>query len=129
MSTSTAEHDSYLVENWDTETLINFLKELNLKLDDDDLGILRNEKITGQDFLDMTKEKFSSYSLKGDPAMRLVKEAQVLKEKPKRAFSSYCSLEEVLEKYGIKSSSITSIPQFTPVSTQSMKNLQSSSSA
>ncbi|CAB4386785.1 unnamed protein product [Rhizophagus irregularis] len=41
--------------------------------------------------------------------------AKECKEKKKRAFSSYRSLEEVLEKYGIKSSSITSIPQFTPV--------------
>ncbi|POG76450.1 hypothetical protein GLOIN_2v1556437 [Rhizophagus irregularis DAOM 181602=DAOM 197198] len=69
----------------------------------------------------MTKEKFSSYSLKGDPAMRLVKEAQVLKEKPKRAFSSYCSLEEVLEKYGIKSSSITSIPHIHSINEKSPK--------
>ena len=57
MSTSTAEHDSYLVENWDTETLIDFLKEQNLKLDDDDLGILRKEKIDGPSFLDMTRSE------------------------------------------------------------------------
>ncbi|CAB4411453.1 unnamed protein product [Rhizophagus irregularis] len=113
MSTSTAEHDSYLVENWDTEALIDFLKEQNLKLDDDDLGILRNEKITGQDFLDMTEEKFRSYGLKGGPAMRLAKEVQTLKEKPKRAFSSYKSLSEVLAKYGIDSNSTESIPLFS----------------
>ena len=51
MSTSTAEHDSYLVENWDTETLIDYLKEQNLKLDDDDLGILRKQKLTARPFL------------------------------------------------------------------------------
>ena len=50
MSTSTAEHDSYLVENWDTETLIDFLKEQNLKFDDDDLGILRKEKLPVKHF-------------------------------------------------------------------------------
>ncbi|CAB5306773.1 unnamed protein product [Rhizophagus irregularis] len=33
----------------------------------------------------------------------------------KATLSSRKRLEEVLEKYGIKSSSITSIPQFTPV--------------
>ena len=114
MSTSTAEHDSYLVENWDTETLIDFLKEQNLKLDDDDLGILRNEKITGLSFLDMTEEKLRSYGFKGGPATRLAKEAKTLKEKPKRAFSSYRSLSEVLAKYDINSDSITSIPQFKP---------------
>ncbi|GBB87716.1 hypothetical protein RclHR1_01420019 [Rhizophagus clarus] len=108
------EHDSYLVENWDTETLVDFLKEQNLKLDDDDLGILRNEKITSQDFLDMTEEKFRSYGLKGGPAMRLAKEVQTLREKPKRAFSSYLSLSEVLAEYGHDSDGIDSIPFFSP---------------
>ncbi|EXX50425.1 hypothetical protein RirG_270930 [Rhizophagus irregularis DAOM 197198w] len=113
MSTSIAEHDSYLVENWDTEALIDFLKEQNLKLDDDDLGILCNEKITGQNFLDMTEEKFCSYDLKSSLAMRLAKEVQTLKEKLKRAFSSYKSLSEVLAKYDIDSNSTDSIPLFS----------------
>src|SRR4051794_16361691 len=114
MSTSTAEHDTYLVENWDTETLIDFLKEQNLKLDDDDLGILRNEKINGLSFLDLTEEKFRSVGFALGPATLLAKEAKSLKEKPKRAFSSYRSLKDVLAKYGIEDSRITAIPQFTP---------------
>ena len=113
MSTPTAEHDSYSVENWDTETLIDFLKEQNLKLDDDDLGILRKKKITGQDFLDMTKEDFKECGLEMGPAMRLAKEAKTLKEKPKRAFSSYKSLSEVLAKYGIDSNGTDTIPLFS----------------
>ena len=52
--------------------------------------------------------------MKLGPATRLVDFAKECKEKKKRAFSSYKSLEEVLEKYGIRSNSITSIPQFTP---------------
>ena len=114
MSTSTAEHDSYLVENWDTETLIDFLKGL----DDDDFSILRKKKITGQDFLDMTEERLLAfpYNFPGGPAMRLAKEAKVLKEKPKRAFSSYRSLKEVLTKYGIDGNGIGTIRQFPPVS-------------
>ncbi|GBB92057.1 hypothetical protein RclHR1_01960007 [Rhizophagus clarus] len=83
MSTSTAEHDSYLVKNWDTETLILHLEEQSLKLDDDDLGILRNENITGQDFLDMTKEDFQNYGFKEGPVMRLAKEAKALKDNTK----------------------------------------------
>src|SRR3954471_1123302 len=114
MSTSTAEHDSYLVENWDTETLIDFLKEQNLKLDDDDLGILRNEKITGLSFLDMTKDDFKECGLKIGSASLLAKEAKSLKEKPKRAFSSYLSLSEVLAEYGYDSDGIDSIPLFSP---------------
>ena len=114
MSTSTAEHDSYLVENWDTETLIDFLKEQNLKLDDDDLGILRKEKIDGPSFLDMTEEKFMQAGLKMGPAMKLAKEAKTLKEKPKCAFFSYLSLSEVLAEYGLDDDDIDSIPLFEP---------------
>ncbi|PKC05190.1 hypothetical protein RhiirA5_421203 [Rhizophagus irregularis] len=112
MSTSIAEHDSYLVENWDTETLIDFLKEQNLKLDDDDLGILRKQKIDGQAFLELTKEELlaSPYNFPGGPAIKLAKEIKALKEKPKRAFSTYRSLKEVLAKYGIDGT----IRQFPP---------------
>src|SRR6266498_3500053 len=109
MSTSTTEHDSYLVENWDTETLINFLKEQNLKLDDNNLKILRKEKIDGPSFLDMTEEKFMKAGLKIRLTMKLAKEVQTLKEKLKRAFSTYHSLKEVLTKYGIDSNGISTI--------------------
>ncbi|RIA96787.1 hypothetical protein C1645_814816 [Glomus cerebriforme] len=114
MSTSTAEHDSCLVENWDTETLIDFLKEQNLKLEEKYYNILCNEEITGLSFLDMTEEKLSSYGFKGGPATLLTKEAKTLKEKLKRAFSSYHSLKEVLVKYGIDSNGIGNICQFLP---------------
>jgi hypothetical protein len=103
-----------LVENWDTETLIDFLKEQNLKLEKKHFDILREEEINGLSFLDLTREDFERYGFKGGPATLLAKEAKTLKEKPKRAFSTYRSLEEVLGKYGIRSNSITSIPQFEP---------------
>ena len=83
-------------------------------LDDDDLEIIRNEKVTGRAFLDMTEQKFRDCGLKIGPAVTLAKLAKNCKEKKKRAFLSYRSLKEVLVKYGIKSSSITSIPQFEP---------------
>ena len=112
MSTSTAEHDSYLVENWDTETLIVHLKEQNLKLDDDDFAILRKEKITGLSFLDLTEEKFRSVGFALGPATLLTKEAKALKDNTKHLFSSYLSLKEVLAKYGIDSNGIDTIPLF-----------------
>ncbi|GBB89935.1 hypothetical protein RclHR1_01680006 [Rhizophagus clarus] len=116
MSTPTAEHDSYSVENWDTETLIDFLKEQNLKLDDDDLGILRKQKVDGQAFLELTEEKLlvSPYNFPGGPAIKLAKEIKALKEKPKRAFSTYRSLKEVLTKYSIDGIGIGTIRQFPP---------------
>ncbi|GES76658.1 hypothetical protein GLOIN_2v1502041 [Rhizophagus clarus] len=101
MFTSTAEHNSYLVENWNTETLINFLKEQNLKLDNNDFKILCKEKITGFLFFDLTEEKFCSISFALRPATLLAKEVQTLKEKLKCMFFLYKSLKEVLMKYGI----------------------------
>ena len=72
MSTSTTEHDSYLVENWDTETLIDYLKEQNLKLDDKKhYDILRKQEVDGQAFLELTKEKL--YNFPGGPAIKLCK--------------------------------------------------------
>ncbi|CAG8463875.1 2909_t:CDS:2 [Acaulospora morrowiae] len=113
MSISKTEHNAYLVEYWDTETLILHLQEQGLKLDDEDFAIIRKEKIVGLDFLDLTEEKFRSYGLAGGPAMRLAKEANALKTAPKRPFSSYRSLKEVLAKYDLNNG-VTSIPQFKP---------------
>ncbi len=64
MSTSTAEHNSYLVKNWDMETLINFLKEQNLKLKEKHFDILRNEEITSLSFLNISKDNFKECDLK-----------------------------------------------------------------
>ena len=115
MSTSTTEHDAYLVENWDTETLILYLQERGLQLNDNDFAILRKREIFGQDFLDMTRYDFTQAGLELGPAMRLAKEANALKATtPKRSFSSYHNLSEVLEKYGIESEGIDAIPLFNP---------------
>ncbi|GBB91394.1 hypothetical protein RclHR1_18660006 [Rhizophagus clarus] len=114
MSTLTAEYDSYLVENWNTETLVDFLKEQNLKLNDDDLGILRKRKINGQVFLDMSKDDFMQAGLEMGLAMKLAKEVQALKEKLKHVFSSYLSLSEVLAKYNLVSEGTEIIPLFIP---------------
>ena len=116
MSTSTAEHDSYLVENWDTETLIDFLKEQNLKLDDKKhYDILRKQEVDGQAFLELTEEKLlaSPYNFPGGPAIKLAKEILALKEKLKCSFFLYCSLKEVLTKYGIDSNGTDTIPIFS----------------
>ncbi|GBC05180.1 hypothetical protein RclHR1_06080009 [Rhizophagus clarus] len=116
MSTSTAKHNSYLVENWDTETLINFLKEQNLKLNDKKhYDILSKQEVDGQIFLELTKEKLlaSPYNFPGEPAIKLAKEIKALKKKPNCAFSSYLSLSEVLAEYGYDSDGIDSILLFS----------------
>ncbi|POG64784.1 hypothetical protein GLOIN_2v1672048 [Rhizophagus irregularis DAOM 181602=DAOM 197198] len=85
------------------ETLIDFLRgEKDLGLDDDDLEIIRKEKVNGRAFLKTSKEEFQGLGLGFGPAKNLADFAKECKEKKK-------------QKYGIKSSSITSIPQFTPV--------------
>ena len=82
MSTSTTfSNRSTLAENWDTETLINFLCDLNINLDEDDFKILRKEKIDGQIFPDMTEKKFIKDGMKREPAMKLEKQAKIFREK------------------------------------------------
>src|SRR6266496_3543958 len=86
MSTSTTSSNRFsLVENWDTKTLIIFLCDLDINLDEDDFKILRMQKIDGQTFPDMTERKFMKDGIKQGPAMKLEKQAKLLKEQT-RAF-------------------------------------------
>ncbi|GBB93026.1 hypothetical protein RclHR1_00210022 [Rhizophagus clarus] len=94
------EIDSLPVENWDTETLIAFLRRQNLKLDDDDFEILRREKITGFEFTNMTKEEFERCGLKIGPSRRLVEVAEIFRSKSKCSLT-FRSLKKVLEEYNI----------------------------
>ncbi|CAG8709204.1 103_t:CDS:2, partial [Racocetra fulgida] len=70
-------------ENWDTETLIIFLRGQNLNLDEDNYEILRKEKIDGQIFPDMTEKKFIEDGMKRGPAIKLDKQARRFKERTK----------------------------------------------
>jgi hypothetical protein len=58
------------------------------RLDDDDLEILRRQKVNGPAFLELTKEA-PPYNFSGGPAINLAKEINALKERQKRPFSSY----------------------------------------
>jgi hypothetical protein len=115
MSTSTTQ---LLVTNntWNTESLIIYLKEQNFKLDENDFAILRNEKnccslLSRNDQRRFQKMWFEVRYL----TTLLVKEVKFFKEKPKLPSSSYLSLEEMLEKYDIRSDSITSIPKIMSI--------------
>jgi hypothetical protein len=79
-----------------------------LGLDDEDLEIIRNEKVTGRAFLDMTEQKFRDCGLKIGPAVTLAKFAKDCKNKKLHSFSSYLSLSEVLVEYGYDSDGIDS---------------------
>jgi len=102
------------VKKYDTPGLISFLQEQALRLDENDLEIIRKEKIDGSDFLKMTEERLRSYGMPGGPAMRLADfVTKECKEKKRRAFSTYHSLKEVLAKYGIDSNGTEAIPLFS----------------
>ena len=60
-----------VVKDFNTDELINYLRRKDLKLNEDEIKILRKEKIAGSDFLNTTKEEFQSYGMKADPAKRL----------------------------------------------------------
>ncbi|CAG8616423.1 694_t:CDS:2, partial [Ambispora gerdemannii] len=85
-----------------------------LKLDDEDFAIIRKRKIDGQVFLKLTKDDFMQAGLEMGPAIKLADEVKSLKTMPKRPFSSYHSLKEVLAKYGMESEGIDAIPLFSP---------------
>jgi len=106
-----------VVRNLDIEELIDYLQRRDLKLDNDDFKILRNEKISGLAFLETTKAEFRSYGMKGGPATVLVKFIDEISEQKLRGFSTYKTLEElkdVLRKYKVNGEDITSIKQFNP---------------
>ncbi|GBB98538.1 hypothetical protein RclHR1_32550003 [Rhizophagus clarus] len=108
------------IKKYKTKELIDFLcKEEDLELEEEDLEIIRKQRVNGRDFLKTTKEEFLSYGMPGGPAKRLADFAKECKERKLKAFSSYktkADLEKVLqEDYKISSGDITLIPQFKPV--------------
>nr|CAG8634551.1 4490_t:CDS:2 [Entrophospora candida] len=120
MSSSTEEFYKF-VENWDTETLITFLKHQDLNLKERYLEFLHKQEINGRAFLLLTKEKLLGppFNFAGGPALILAEQIKILKDSKKRAFSSFKTqndLKEVLKNHGIVDGySITNIPQFEPV--------------
>ncbi|PKK57162.1 hypothetical protein RhiirC2_858334 [Rhizophagus irregularis] len=108
---------SDVVKDFDTEGLIEYLGRKNLKLDEDDIKILRKEKISGLAFLDTTKEEFRSYGLKAGPATTLAKFIEGLGQKI-RNYSSLKTLDdlkEMLRRNKVNGEDIINIKQFTPV--------------
>ena len=119
---TTSDLENYTnIEKWDTETLVIFLKEQDLKLNEKHFDILRNEEINGQNFLEMSKEDFKECGFAIGPTMSLAKEVKAFKDNTKRAYSYHTlkdlkdhKYEAVLANYGITSGDIIHIPQFTP---------------
>jgi len=49
---------SDVIKDFNTDELIDYLKRKDLKLNEDDIKILRKEKISSLAFFDITKEEF-----------------------------------------------------------------------
>ena len=64
---------------WKKDNVITFLQkeELNLNLDEEDIGIIRSKKVSGKDFLGLTTEILENYGLQPGPASRI---AELVKE-------------------------------------------------
>src|SRR6266542_433983 len=107
---------SDVVKDFNTNELIEYLGRKDLKLDEDDIKILRKEKIAGPDFLNTTKEEFQSYGMKACPAKRLAEFIEGLSQKL-RNYSSYKTLDDLKEmlcRNKVNGEDITNIKQFTP---------------
>ncbi|CAG8834110.1 42915_t:CDS:2, partial [Gigaspora margarita] len=70
----------HMIKKYNTNELIEYLQNKDLKLDDDDFAIIRKEKIAGLDFFDLTREEFRSIGLALGPATRLIKLITEIKE-------------------------------------------------
>ena len=73
-------------------------KEKDLELSGKVFKILEKEEVNGRDFLKVTEEKLRSYGMAGGPASRLADFAKECKEKKLKAFSSYKTKKERLER-------------------------------
>ena len=107
---------SDVVKNFNTEELIDYLRRKNLKLDKDDIKILRKEKISGLAFLKLTKEEFRDIGFALGPGTVFVEFIKGLSQKL-RNYSSLKTLDdlkEMLRRNKVNGEDITNIKQFTP---------------
>ena len=107
---------SDVVKDFNTEELIDYLGRKDLKLDENDIKILRKEKIVSRSFLKLTEEKLERYDMKGGPATVLVEFIESLSQKL-RNYSSLKTLDdlkEMLRRNKVNGEDIMSIKQFTP---------------
>ncbi|PKY24122.1 hypothetical protein RhiirB3_412686 [Rhizophagus irregularis] len=91
-------------KGWKRDDIITFLQieGLNLDLDKEDIGIIRNKKVSGKDFLSLTTEKLENYGLQPGPASRiaeLVKEINGEQVESKNIYFQYYDSIVIPESY------------------------------
>ncbi len=106
---------SDMIKNFNTEELIDYLGRKDLKLDEDNIKILRKEKIASSDFLELTEEKLRNISFVLGSVTRLTKFIESLSQKLRNYFSlkTLDDLKEMLCRNKVNGEDITSIKQFT----------------
>ncbi len=70
-----------------------------MELDDDDLKIIRKQKLNNCAFLKTSKKEFQGLGLGFGPAKNLVDFAKKCKEKKLRSFSSYKTKKDLVRCY------------------------------
>ncbi|PKC04053.1 hypothetical protein RhiirA5_422817 [Rhizophagus irregularis] len=107
-----------------SDTPVSTTSLQNFELVEEDLEIIRKQRVNGRTFFKITKDELERHGMKLGPATTLVEFAKECKERKLRAFSSYKTkkdLSEVLRKYGIDGNGIGAISQFPP-KTYSLEN-------
>src|SRR4051794_25229927 len=89
-----------MVKDFNTKKLINYLRRKDLKLDKDDIKILRKEKIAGRSFLKLTEEKLECYDMKEGPVTVLIEFIENLNQKLQNYFllKTLDDLKEMLRR-------------------------------
>ncbi|GBC21822.1 crinkler (CRN) family protein [Rhizophagus irregularis DAOM 181602=DAOM 197198] len=79
------------IKKYKTKELIDFLrqKEDDLELEEEDLEIVRRQRVNGRDFLKITEEKLEKWGMSGGPAARLADFSEECKERKLRSFFSH----------------------------------------
>lgn len=118
------------IEKWNIIQVIEYLKNNNeLNIDNEDLEIIKRNKIDGKVLIQLTKKELKESGLSTGPVIKISKKIEDIKKyktstlpslsstfstnkKTKRCYSSYKNIEEVFSKYRIKASHISRLPTF-----------------
>ena len=107
---------SDVIKDFNTKELIDYLKRKDLKFNENDIKILRKEKIAGRFFLKLTEEKLECYDIKGGLAIVFIEFIESLSQKLQNysSLKTLDNLKEMLRKNKVNGKDITSIKQFSP---------------
>src|SRR5947199_10739629 len=85
------------VKRWNTNELIRFLSEQNLKLIKEDFEIFKNERITGRAFLSLTEEKLRNVGFAMGPAIMIADLVKHLKAQETLKIQETLEAQETLK--------------------------------